>query len=42
MFEFFEYFLKDTPKPEWMEKGRPFLEREPNGPNRPASTDDEP
>jgi dipeptidyl aminopeptidase/acylaminoacyl peptidase len=42
MFEFFEYFLKDTPKPEWMEKGRPFLEREPNGPNRPAATDDEP
>ncbi|MCX6614213.1 MAG: prolyl oligopeptidase family serine peptidase [Acidobacteria bacterium] len=42
MFEFFEYFLQDTPKPEWMEKGRPFLEREPNGPNRPAATDDEP
>ncbi len=42
MFEFFEYYLKDAPKPEWMEKGRPFLEREPNGPNRPVASDDEP
>jgi dipeptidyl aminopeptidase/acylaminoacyl peptidase len=28
MFEYFEYFLKDAPKPAWMENGRPYLERE--------------
>jgi len=42
MFEFFEYHLKDAPKPSWMEKGRPFLEREPNRPNRPALSEDQP
>ncbi|MEX2273190.1 MAG: prolyl oligopeptidase family serine peptidase [Vicinamibacterales bacterium] len=25
--EFFDHFLKDAPKPEWMEKGVPYLER---------------
>jgi dipeptidyl aminopeptidase/acylaminoacyl peptidase len=28
MFEFFEHYLKDAPKPGWMEKGRPYLDRE--------------
>jgi dipeptidyl aminopeptidase/acylaminoacyl peptidase len=28
MKQFFDHFLKDAPKPEWMEKGIPFLERE--------------
>ncbi|MGJ5814688.1 alpha/beta hydrolase family protein [Paludibaculum fermentans] len=28
MQQFFDYFLKDAAKPEWMEKGIPFLERE--------------
>jgi dipeptidyl aminopeptidase/acylaminoacyl peptidase len=28
MQQFFDYFLKDAAKPEWMEKGVPFLERE--------------
>lgn len=42
MFEFFEYYLKDAPKPAWMDKGRPFLEREPVGSSRPAVTEDEP
>jgi dipeptidyl aminopeptidase/acylaminoacyl peptidase len=28
MQEFFDHFLKGAPKPEWMEKGIPFLERE--------------
>jgi dipeptidyl aminopeptidase/acylaminoacyl peptidase len=28
MQEFFDHFLKGDPKPEWMEKGIPFLERE--------------
>ena len=28
MQQFFDYFLKGAPKPEWMEKGIPFLERE--------------
>jgi dipeptidyl aminopeptidase/acylaminoacyl peptidase len=26
--QFFDYFLKDGPKPEWMEKGIPYLQRE--------------
>ena len=39
--EFFDYYLMDAPKPVWMEKGRPYLEREPNGPNRTETTDDE-
>ncbi len=25
--EFFDYYLKDAPKPEWMDKGVPFLEK---------------
>ncbi|MEO5951953.1 MAG: prolyl oligopeptidase family serine peptidase, partial [Chloroflexia bacterium] len=41
MFEFFEYYIKDAPKPSWMEKGRPFLEREPNGNARPAPSEDD-
>ena len=41
MKEFFDYYLMDAPKPVWMEKGRPFLEREPLGPNRPTPTEDE-
>ena len=28
MFEFFEHYLKDAPKPEWMEKGIAFIDRE--------------
>jgi dipeptidyl aminopeptidase/acylaminoacyl peptidase len=28
MQQFFDHFLKGTPKPEWMEKGIPYLERE--------------
>jgi len=28
MQQFFDYFLKDAPKPEWMEKGIPYLDRE--------------
>ncbi len=28
MQEFFDYFLKGAPKPEWMEKGIPYLQRE--------------
>lgn len=28
MKQFFDHFLKDAPKPEWMEKGIPYLERE--------------
>jgi len=28
MQEFFDYFLKDAPKPAWMEKGIPYIERE--------------
>jgi dipeptidyl aminopeptidase/acylaminoacyl peptidase len=40
--EFFDYYLMGAPKPEWMEKGRPFLEREPVGRERPAASDDEP
>ena len=28
MQEYFDYFLKDAPKPEWMEKGIPFLQRD--------------
>lgn len=40
MFEYFEFFLKDAPKPAWMEKGRPFLEREPNAPRRAEATED--
>ncbi len=39
--EFFDYYLMDAPKPVWMEKGRPYLEREPNGPNRTETTDEE-
>ncbi len=27
--EFFDFELKGAPKPEWMERGRPFLEKEP-------------
>ncbi len=42
MFEYFEHFLKDAPRPTWMEKGRPFLEREPVSPAKAATTDDEP
>ncbi|MDX2268644.1 MAG: prolyl oligopeptidase family serine peptidase [Bryobacter sp.] len=29
MLEFFDHYLKGAPRPEWMEKGRPFLEKEP-------------
>ena len=28
MQEFFDHFLKGAPKPEWMEKGIPYLERD--------------
>ena len=28
MQQFFDHFLKGAPKPEWMEKGIPFIERE--------------
>jgi hypothetical protein len=28
MKQFFDHFLKDAPKPEWMEKGIPYLDRE--------------
>lgn len=28
MKQFFDHFLKDAPRPEWMEKGIPFLDRE--------------
>ena len=28
MQQFFDHFLKDAPKPEWMQKGIPYLERE--------------
>ena len=28
MQQFFDYFLKGAPKPEWMEKGIPYLDRE--------------
>lgn len=28
MKQFFDHFLKDAPKPEWMEKGVPYLDRE--------------
>ncbi len=28
MKQFFDHFLKDAPRPEWMEKGVPFLDRE--------------
>jgi len=27
MAEYFDYFLKDAPKPDWMEKGVPYLEK---------------
>jgi len=27
--EFFDYYLKGAPKPEWMEKGIPFIEKQP-------------
>ncbi len=37
--EFFDYNLMGAPKPAWMEKGRPFLEKEPNG--RAVPTEDE-
>jgi dipeptidyl aminopeptidase/acylaminoacyl peptidase len=40
MFEFFEHFLKDAPKPEWMERGRPYLEREPGGSGRASQSDE--
>lgn len=39
--EFFDFNLMGAPKPEWMEKGRPFLEKEPNG-RAPAASDDDP
>lgn len=42
LLEYFDYFLKGGPRPEWMEKGRPFLDREPNGPARPAASEDQP
>lgn len=35
--EFFDYELKGAPKPEWMQRGRPFLEKEPAA--RPAASD---
>jgi hypothetical protein len=28
MHQFFDHFLKGAPKPEWMEKGIPFIDRE--------------
>ena len=28
MFQFFGHYLKGDPKPEWMEKGIPYLERD--------------
>lgn len=42
--EFFDYHLKDAPKPAWMERGRPFIEKEPRGSGAPsaAATDDQP
>lgn len=42
MKEFFDFHVMGAPKPEWMEKGRPFLEREPVGRATVALTDDEP
>lgn len=30
--QFFDYYLKGTAKPEWMERGRPFIEKEPFAP----------
>jgi dipeptidyl aminopeptidase/acylaminoacyl peptidase len=29
MQQFFDHYLKDAPKPAWMERGRPYLEKEP-------------
>ena len=34
MKEFFDYHVMGAPKPAWMERGRPFLEREPEAPAR--------
>ncbi|WP_155121570.1 prolyl oligopeptidase family serine peptidase [Bryobacter aggregatus] len=40
--EFFDYNLMSQPKPEWMEKGRSFLEKEPTAPARSSTaTEDE-
>ncbi len=38
MQEFFDYYLKQTPKPDWMERGRSFLEKQP-GSVSPATSD---
>ncbi len=40
MKEFFDHFLMGAPKPAWMEKGRPFLEKEPVGRRGEAATTD--
>lgn len=37
--EFFDHHLKGAPKPDWMERGRPFLEKEPGPTGAPAATD---
>ena len=37
--QFFDHFLKGAPKPEWMEKGIPYLEREREKERLKASTD---
>ncbi|MFN9296111.1 MAG: S9 family peptidase [Acidobacteriota bacterium] len=41
MLEFFDFFLKGAPKPSWMERGRPFLEREPLGRRTSESSDED-
>ena len=39
--EFFDYNLMGAPKPDWMEKGRSFLEKEPNGRAVPTEDDED-
>jgi dipeptidyl aminopeptidase/acylaminoacyl peptidase len=36
LLEFFDHYLKGAPKPEWMEKGRSYLQKEPVGRERPS------
>lgn len=40
MKEFFDHFLMGAPKPAWMEKGRPFLEKEPTSRRSEAAPSD--
>jgi dipeptidyl aminopeptidase/acylaminoacyl peptidase len=35
--QFFDFYLKGAAKPQWMERGRPFIEREPNSPAGPGA-----